>query len=208
MKHLKKAKSRLRAGLGAEATERVAAALLEDAFTLCSSVTFLTWWVVSDDTEVLERAQGRGFETLADEGAGLNEAVALATVTAKAGGATSVTVVPADVPLAWRGDVEDLLDTGATSEVVVVPSGADGGTNALYMSPPGLIDPHFGGSSLQAHLRAAEKGSFRCTVLALPRLALDIDTIEDVDELLRRQGEEPRSASGRLLLELRGAPSS
>jgi 2-phospho-L-lactate guanylyltransferase len=114
-----------------------------------------------------------------------------------------VTVIPADVPLAWRGDIEDLLDTGATSDVVVVPSGADGGTNGLYLSPPDLLAPQFGPHSLQAHLKLAEKGGYRCSVLSLPRLALDIDGPEDVDELLTRPRGPVESRSSKILRTLR-----
>jgi 2-phospho-L-lactate guanylyltransferase len=89
------------------------------------------------------------------------------------------------VPLAWAGDLQDIADTGATSDVVVVPS-RDGGTNALYMSPGDLMEPLFGEHSFKAHLHAAEELGKRCTILALARLELDIDTIEDVDAFLAR----------------------
>ena len=163
----------------------LALALFEDALELCSSTPWLRWWVVSDDGEVLTTAADRGFETIEDEGTGLNDALKLAITSIVNHGADSVTVIPSDVPLAYEEDVRDLVDTGATSDVVVVPSDDDGGTNGLYLKPPDLLAPRFGSASLKAHVDAAADRHLRCSILALPRLALDIDTIEDVDAFLK-----------------------
>ena len=194
VKRLDRAKTRLADELGDTQRARVARALLDDAFHLCSSVDFLTWWVVSDDHEVLNEAKERGFNTVVDPGGGLNAALATAVAAATAAGAVSVTVVPSDVPLAWAGDIRDLVDTGATSDVVVVPA-RDGGTNGLFMSPGTIMEPRFGASSFKAHLAEAERLQIRCSILSLPRLELDIDTIADVDLYLSRPRQiETRSS--------------
>jgi 2-phospho-L-lactate guanylyltransferase len=189
VKALSRAKSRLAPLFDEDRRRAVATALLEDALALCSSVDFLEWWVVSEDDEVLERASQAGLGTVADPGTGLNAAVAAGMQEAVAAGADSVTVIPCDVPLAYRGDLVDLLDTGATSDIVLVPSGGDGGTNALFLSPPGLIEPAFGPGSLRRHIALAEKRRYRCSILSLGRLALDVDTPDDVDAFLAAAGE-------------------
>jgi 2-phospho-L-lactate guanylyltransferase len=191
VKPLAEAKSRLAPDFDAEARAKIARALLEDALTLCKSSPFLSWWVVSRDPEVLEMARNAGLDPLEETGDELNQAVMQGVAAVLEVGASSVTVVPADVPLAWAGDLEDLLDTGATSDAVVVPAARGGGTNALYLSPPNLMAPRFGPASLQAYLSAAESGGLRCSLLSLPRFALDIDTPEDVDAYLAR----PKAAS-------------
>jgi 2-phospho-L-lactate/phosphoenolpyruvate guanylyltransferase len=184
VKALARAKSRLAPHFDDAARLEIARALLDDALGLAASVPFLEWWVVTDDPEVTRAADERGLRCAEDSGAGLNPALAEGLAAAAAAGAESVTVVPCDVPLAFRGDLEDLLDTGATSDIVVVPSGDDGGTNALYLNPPDVLAPRFGHGSLTAHIAAAEARALRCSILALPRLALDIDTIEDVNAFL------------------------
>lgn len=189
VKALGRAKSRLAPDFDDSQRRDVAEALLEDAFALCASVDFLRWWVVSDDEQVLSRAADAGFGTVSDPGSGLNAAIAAGMKEALAAGAQSLTVVPCDVPLAYKGDLVDLLDTGATSDVVLVPSGDDGGTNALFLSPPDLIEPAFGPGSLQRHIALAEKERYRCSILSLPRLALDVDTPADVDAFLAKAGE-------------------
>ncbi|MDQ3982547.1 MAG: 2-phospho-L-lactate guanylyltransferase [Actinomycetota bacterium] len=189
VKALDRAKARLAPGFGDAQRREVAKALLDDALALCLSADFLEWWVVSDDEEVSARASAVGLRTVADRGTGLNDAIRAGTDEALAAGAGSVTVIPCDVPLAYRGDLVDLLDTGATSDVVLVPSGDDGGTNGLFLSPPDLIEPAFGPGSLRRHIALAEKHGYRCSILSLPRLALDIDTAADVDAFLARAGE-------------------
>lgn len=189
VKALGRAKARLAPDFDESQRRAIAAALLDDALTLCASVDFLEWWVVSDDDEVLGRASEAGLKTVADPGDGLNAAIAAGVAQALAAGAESLTVVPCDVPLAYRGDLVDLLDTGATSDIVLVPAGDDGGTNALYLSPPDLIEPAFGPGSLQRHIALAAKERYRCSILSLPRMALDVDTPSDVDAFLAAAGE-------------------
>jgi 2-phospho-L-lactate/phosphoenolpyruvate guanylyltransferase len=192
VKGLGRAKTRLAQHLGEAERGEVVAALLADAFALCESATFLSWWVVSDDENVLSEAAAREFATVADPGAGLNPALSAALDAVSQAGASSATVVPCDVPLAWAGDLQDLLDTGTTSDVVVVPS-RDGGTNGLFLGPPDVMPPLFGTGSLRAHIEEAERRSIRCSILSLPRLELDIDTIEDVDAYLAK----PKHATSR-----------
>ncbi len=189
VKALARAKARLAPDFDDDERRAIATALLEDSLTLCASVEFLEWWVVSEDDDVLARASRAGLKTIADPGEGLNAAIAAGMAEARAAGAESLTVVPCDVPLAYRGDLVDLLDTGATSDVVLVPSGDDGGTNALYLTPPDLIEPAFGPGSLRRHIALAEKERYRCSILSLPRIALDVDTPADVDAFLAASGE-------------------
>lgn len=202
VKALGRAKERLSTHLGPEERYRVAEALLEDALDLCTSVEFIEWWVVSDDLQVLERAEKRGFRIVSDPGGGLNAALAAGITEAAAATADSVTIIPSDAPLAFRGDLVDLLDTGATSELVVVPSEKDGGTNGLFLSPPELIAPNFGEGSLRRHLHVAERAGYRCSLLSLPRLALDIDTVDDIRDYLAKPKHAP-SRTAEVLEELR-----
>jgi 2-phospho-L-lactate guanylyltransferase len=184
VKRFDRAKQRL--GEHFDAAERVslAEAMLSDAFELCAAADFLSWWVVSDEATVLKRAQSLGFETVDDHGADLNAALRDAATTIARAGARSVAIVPVDIPLADASDLRDLVDTGGTSDLVIVPSRRDGGTNALFMRPPDLIAPMFGPSSLQRHIEAADSRGLRCSILSLSRLALDIDTIDDIDDFL------------------------
>lgn len=204
VKRLDKAKQRLGEHFSDEARLQIARALLEDALRLCRSTSgFITWFVISDDPNVLDRAASYNLYGIKDESETLNGAVAYATRKVEMDGATSVTIIPSDAPLAFEGDLRDLVDTGTTSDLVLVPSERDGGTNAIYMRPPTLLDPQFGPQSLNAHMALANRIGLRCSMLVLPRLSLDIDTLEDVDTYLKRDALKT-SATWRVLSTLRG----
>ena len=188
VKRLDRAKRRLGAGFDDDARMAIAGVLLERAFAVLGGSDFLRWWVVTDDDSVDEGARRRGFGVVRDRGVGLNAALRIGIRDVVRAGAASVTIVPADLPLAEPEDLMDLVDTGATSDVVVVPARTGGGTNALYLRPPALIEPSFGPGSLAAHVRAAEERGARCSILPLPRMELDIDTPEDLELLMEGSG--------------------
>ena len=205
VKRLDRAKGRLAPDFDDEQRLSIARALLGDALDLCADSAFFSWWVVSDDPFVLETAGEHDLSTLRDAGSGLNDALALALTVVQHAAADSVTIVPADIPLARAEDLRDLLDTGATSDVVVVPSERDGGTNGLHLSSPGSLTPRFGAGSLAAHLAAAEDAALRCSILSLEGMSLDIDTPSDVEALLLHE-RAAETKTGVLLEDLsRGA---
>ena len=179
VKRLREAKQRLAAELDESARLQLSRALLTDALDRCEGTGFLRWWVVTDDPEVVEEAKNRGLGVVPDPGHGLNVALAAGIEAAMSNAASSVTVLPVDIPLASAEDVHDMVDTGATSDVVLATARVDGGTNGLYLSPPDALQPRFGPASLRAHIADAEAAGLRCSILDLPRLALDLDTFED-----------------------------
>jgi 2-phospho-L-lactate/phosphoenolpyruvate guanylyltransferase len=194
VKRLGEAKSRLEPLLGRAQRLALAAAMLEDALELCSRADFLQWYVLTADPSVHERARAIGLGTLSDDGEGdLNASLGKAIAVLGSQGAGSITVIPADAPLAATDEIRDLVDTGSLSDVVVVPAERDGGTNGLYLSPPNAIAPRFGESSLSAFVKEAEGEKLRCSILPLPGLALDIDTPEDVRELLSQANNDSRT---------------
>jgi 2-phospho-L-lactate guanylyltransferase len=105
-------------------------------------------------------------------------------------GATTVLLVPIDVPLVTPEDFERLAAT-ARPGLVIVPSADGTGTNALVRTPPDVIQSRFGPGSFRAHLEQARSHGVEADVLRLPGLMFDIDTPEDVAELLERSPESP-----------------
>jgi 2-phospho-L-lactate/phosphoenolpyruvate guanylyltransferase len=183
VKRLDAAKSRLAPHFDARQRLDLARALLEDALDVCGEADFLRWHVLSGDASVRALAEQRGFLTLADPGSGgLNTALEHGIRSLRDVG--SVTIFPVDAPLATAADLQDIVDTGAISDVVVVPADRDAGTNGLYLSPPSVLDPHFGESSFSAYVRKAEEEGLRCSILPVEGLAIDVDTLEDVEKLV------------------------
>jgi 2-phospho-L-lactate guanylyltransferase (CobY/MobA/RfbA family) len=100
-------------------------------------------------------------------------------------------MLPADLPLLDGAALDQLLD-GADAAlaagnghalIVVAPADARGGTNALLISPPALIDPQFGETSLEAHLRAAALVDATVQLVHDPALSFDLDTPDDLERL-------------------------
>ena len=138
--------------------------------------------VVSRDPAALALARDHGARTVQENGINeLNLALTRATVVARSYITGSVLILPADLPLLTPEDVRSMLDKAHNPPVVVVtPDRHRLGTNALLVSPVGLIEYEFGPGSFQRHCqRALEKGA-RLEICELPSLALDVDMPEDL----------------------------
>jgi 2-phospho-L-lactate guanylyltransferase (CobY/MobA/RfbA family) len=69
--------------------------------------------------------------------------------------------------------------------VVIAPDRHEKGTNALLISPTGLIEYDFGEDSFQRHCQRAIDAGARLEIVNLPSLGLDLDLPEDL-ELVRK----------------------
>ena len=149
---------------------------------------------------------GVDVSVLRQDGEGLNEGIGLGVSAARVEGATSLLVVPGDLPHLSVEALDELLtaaDAGVVAAgggplVAIVPSDAGGGTNALLMRPPEAIAPAFGPGSFEAHLRAAEAAGAAVQVVSDPSLGFDLDTPDDLERLdpkrLRELTEQGRRA--------------
>jgi len=82
--------------------------------------------------------------------------------------------------------VQILIDHADDPPVVVIaPDRHNTGTNALLISPSGLIEYDFGPNSFQRHCQQVEATGARLEIVKLPNLGLDLDIPEDL-ELIRK----------------------
>ncbi len=100
-------------------------------------------------------------------------------------GARTVLLLPIDVPLATPGEIEQLA-AAAQNGVLIVPDATGTGTNALVRTPPNIIESRFGPNSLHAHLEQARLRGVPAEIVRPPGIVFDIDTPEDVAQLLVR----------------------
>ncbi len=70
--------------------------------------------------------------------------------------------------------------------VVVAPDRHHRGTNALMVSPAGLIEYQYGDNSFENHCKLAREAGARLEICELPSLSLDLDLPEDL-ALLEQQ---------------------
>ena len=121
---------------------------------------------------------------------GQNAAARLGIESAVKGGADAVLLLSSDLPLVDAGVVERLLEwAGKLPRPVVVaaPATGRGGTNALYLAPPGVIDLHFGDDSLAKFEADARGRGVRFETYESPELALDVDEPADLAALRERR---------------------
>jgi 2-phospho-L-lactate guanylyltransferase len=98
-------------------------------------------------------------------------------------GTRHLLVVPTDLPTLSSSDIQHLLQNHPGG-VTVCPAARDGGTNALLMSPPGIIPFLYGPDSARRHLEAAGAAGIDARQVRLPAFARDVDTPDDVRWLL------------------------
>ena len=181
------AKQRLSGFLTQAQREALARAMYEEMLaTLCTVKGLERIVVVTSDASAAQRACDRGVQVFEErEQHGHSHSADAAAQRAMDLGATSVILLPIDVPLATRQEIESLIDA-ARPGVIVVPSSDGTGTNALVRTPPNAIRSCFGPGSFHAHVDQARALGLPVTVMRPPGLLFDIDTPEDVAELLER----------------------
>jgi len=144
--------------------------------------------VVTSDSEIGEHARRSG-ALVFDESEQVSHSASAdaACLRALELGATTVLLVPIDVPLVTPTDFSRLAAAarpGPPEALIVVPSADGTGTNALARTPPDVIESRFGPGSCRAHVDQARTKNIHCEILRLRGLMFDIDTPEDVAELL------------------------
>jgi 2-phospho-L-lactate/phosphoenolpyruvate guanylyltransferase len=141
--------------------------------------------VVSSDRDAQEIAGGYGAAVLDDEQLGHSEAASLAISAALEGGVDQVALVPGDCPLLDPGELDALLSRATTPpNVFIVPDRHGTGTNALVLTPPNALTPAFGLGSCDRHASSARLAGTAHEIVEVPSLGLDIDTPEDLTDLI------------------------
>ena len=185
VKPLRRGKSRLSGVLSLEARTALNHYLLSNTLEVLSSITEIeTSLVVSRDPEALTIAREYRARTVQEQGAPkLNIALTRATMVASSHSVQAVLIVPADLPLLTKEDLLEVVKRSTNPPVVVItPDRHHQGTNALLISPPGLIRYEFGPGSFQKHCDQATKAGGRLEICEMHSVALDIDLPEDLEQ--------------------------
>jgi 2-phospho-L-lactate guanylyltransferase len=175
IKSFRAAKGRLAGELGPAA--RADLARLMAARVLAAGRPFPTF-VVCDDDDVAEWAGRHDAEVLWTPGLGLNGAIDHAIDVVAGKGAAHVVVAHSDLPLATS--FEHLVHDGV---VTLVPDHRLDGTNVQSRPTSMPVAAAYGASSFRRHLAAALELGHRVRVVTDPRLARDVDTIDDLRHL-------------------------
>jgi len=185
IKKLSQAKGRLGNVLNPEQRACLVLAMLRDMLATLRRNDIEDIWLVAQDEAVI--TLGTEFDARAipeTNPQGYNQAVAqgLRAIAPN----RSVIVLPADVPLIATHDIDRLthLNSNKRPCVGIVPDRHKSGTNGLFLSTADLIEPVFGSSSFMGHQIAATKSGINPNIIPSKNLALDIDTADDLFELI------------------------
>lgn len=150
--------------------------------------------LVSGDRAACELAAELGAEVVDDPGAGQGGAVAAALEHVDPG---PVLIVNADLPCVVPHDLRTLAGAAELGAIGYVEAD-DGTTNALALPDASLFAALYGGGSaarFRAHAAAAGVTAIAC---AIPNLADDVDTLQDLRRLALRAGPRTQAALGRV----------
>jgi 2-phospho-L-lactate guanylyltransferase len=149
--------------------------------------------VVSRDPAALAIAREYNARTVLEDGnPSLNGALTRATLLARNYATRGALVLPADLPLLTQADLLEFLSYVSEPPCVVIsPDRHQDGTNALLMSPGGLIQYSFGPRSFTRHCVAARQVGARLEVVRNDHIALDLDTPDDLQVLRSLEKSNP-----------------
>ena len=155
VKGFRNAKQRLSAFLGSAEREALAEAMFRDVLRQVPGARgILETVVVTGDDKVAKIAVTLGARVILESAeTGETAAVDFARSSLKADGAEAVLIIPGDLPLVRRGDIEAVLAQVPNGQIapfaLLVPSHDRLGTNALLLAPPDIIKLRFGYDSFR-----------------------------------------------------------
>ncbi len=197
IKRLDGAKQRLARVLDAETRAGLMRAMAADVLRAATEAPGLAGIVVVAGDEAGERlARDAGVASIRDRAcSGQSDAVARGVDYIGARGAAALLALPADIPLATAAEMGRVaaraaatLSRGPARSMILVPARDGDGSNAVAVAPPSALRFHFGPDSRRRHLAAAAALALDVDQFDLPGIGLDIDTPDDLAELLGRPG--------------------
>jgi 2-phospho-L-lactate guanylyltransferase len=150
--------------------------------------------VVTPDEDAAAAAVEAGAEAVADPGGGQGAAVRAALEGLEPGG---ILVVNADVPCVVPHDLRSLLAATPAGSLALVEA-LDGTTNALSLPAPEAFAPLYGPGSADRFREHAAALGLEAVSVALPNLADDVDTMEDLTRLQLRAGPRTQACLAQL----------
>jgi len=192
VKMLSKSKSRLSSVLRPNERKTLTLSMFEDVLrSVTNSQVVDRVIVISPDQAVLKVAGSyNNVDPIAEKTLrGMNSAVREAIEYSSRNGVQKVLVIPADIPLVASRDLQEIVSLGKNVPVVISPSKSEKGTNALLLSPPTIIPTSYGQNSFQLHMKKAMMRGIHFEVYRSKRIALDIDTPEDLIDFVNLKSD-------------------
>ena len=180
------AKNRLNSVLSSSERESFAQVMLNDVVRAVAGASLVSGvLLVSNEMRakyVVERAGGLFLNTAES---GVSSAFEQASDWLLRHGQRIAFMMPSDIPTIESSEIDSLIAAHSGGKAVtIIPDRHYAGTNGLIVSPPDVINYHFGSESFTLHVKAAEKVGIKPTVKISQGVALDIDSQPDLYRLL------------------------
>jgi 2-phospho-L-lactate guanylyltransferase len=172
--------------------QALAQAMFSDVLAAC--VTVGRTRVVTPDEDAATAAVDAGAEAVPDPGGGQGAAVRAGLDGLEPGG---ILVVNADVPCVAPHDLGSLLAATPAGSLALVEA-LDGTTNALSLPAPETFAPLYGPDSADRFRAHAASLGLESVSVALPNLADDVDTMDDLTRLQLRAGPRTQACLAEL----------
>jgi 2-phospho-L-lactate guanylyltransferase len=150
--------------------------------------------VVTSDEDGADAARDAGAEAVADPGGGQGAAVRAGLEGVEPDG---ILVVNADVPCVVPHDLRSLLAATPLGGLALVEA-LDGTTNALSLPSAESFAPLYGPSSSDRFREHAASLGIAAVSVAVPNLADDVDTMNDLTRLQLRAGPRTQACLAEL----------
>ncbi|MCW4022414.1 MAG: 2-phospho-L-lactate guanylyltransferase [Candidatus Bathyarchaeota archaeon] len=194
VKKLTNTKMRLSGVLTPKQRQKLTLAMLKDVITATKSSMINHIVVVGSDPTIEDLTKDFDVTYLQEKSPNLNSSLKQATQWSIKNHAKTVLILPADIPLITANDINQILKLGADSPSLVIVSSHNNGTNALLQNPPNIISPRFGPNSFQKHQTEATEKGVSPIIYESDSVALDIDSTEDLDILLKTENQTTTKA--------------
>ncbi len=181
-------KSKTRLQLSKEKTIELCRLLLREVIKTVSESGLIDKTIVVSNEEkisdIIEEYDCKKIPDINEES--VNDAVELAESYLLENEFTHSIVLPLDVPFFYSDDIEKLLNFSDRRSVVIVPSRHFDGTNALLRTPVDSMKPRYDEGSYSFQIESAKNFDVKICVGLIYRLMLDIDSVEDLEFVIKQ----------------------
>ena len=191
VKNISQAKQRLAPSLKEEERKHLFSAMLEDVLSVVVKIHFFEKIILATNCQnAISIAKSYGVSVLTTgPDRGLNQAAIESANFLEGKGVKGMFLIPADIPLVTDKEIYSVLETHPPApSVSIIPSQNKSGSNCLVLTPPYIMPPSFGKESFVRHKEIAQKRGLRVNSIELTGFGLDIDTPEDLSDLILNKG--------------------
>lgn len=193
MKDPAKSKSRLDYSVPMEIKKRLVVKLFKNTLDSLIAATKITKAneeivVLTNNCQISKLAYNKNINTISDNNAkSLSQSLQVAAEWAEENKFSNMCIIPADFADPSMEDLVKFLSYPVKNNTLVICPSYDLGTNAMFVSPPTLINFMYGKKSFLRHIEAANNAGIDPIVLPLDSLRFDVDTIDDFRELFKKK---------------------